>query len=103
VTRAERLKLAKAARELASEFAEGRGPKLRGMDYCGCALGLMFKHAGIPNGHKGDPAYFLERDFLRSAMISDATLHEIGTAYTEHIPGAVVFPLLWAADELESR
>lgn len=100
MTRADRLKLAKAARELASLYARGRGPKLWPYSYCGCILGQVFKRAGIPN-EDGSAAARLEIE-LGDATLTKATLHEVGTDYSGRIPGAVVFPLLWLADELES-
>lgn len=110
MTRIERLKLAKAARELASEFAEERGPALDKYDYCGCIMGQVFRRAGIANPYPGNPAADLERELDDKHRAcgdypdpTQATFHEVGTVWTARIPGAVVFPLLWLADELESQ
>jgi hypothetical protein len=107
MTRAERWKLAKAARELASDFAEGRGPPLNPSNWCGCAAGQIFSRAKVLNNTDCDdfatPAENL--DGRLNGILTEATDRELGCHgfRTEaRLPGAVVFPFLWAADELES-
>jgi hypothetical protein len=100
MTRAERLKLAKAARELASEFAEGRGPELVPWTWCGCACAKVVERAGFNNayGHAAEDLAVFAGDTRGNGddLISMATRHEASYGDT----GAVVFPLLWLADEL---
>jgi hypothetical protein len=98
MTRAERLKLAKAARELAGEYAEGRGPELEMWSWCGCAAGQVFRRAGIDNPD-GKEAAAIDMDF--GCILTGATARHLGKHY-DPLPGAVVFPLLALADELES-
>lgn len=100
MTLQERKKLAKAARELASLYAEGAGPELRTFSWCGCAAGQIFKRAGIGNTEEGSEAAHL--DFVLDCILTGATARHNGEGGHDRIPGAVVFPLLWAADELES-
>src|SRR3954447_16799901 len=107
MTRAERLRLSKAERKLAFDVAEGDVPKFKPYDYTRCALGEVLRRAGIDNPYPGNEARKVEEQFCADGHhgvdLSQATFHEIGTRYSEHIPGATVFPLLWFADELESR
>ncbi|HEY2848328.1 MAG TPA: hypothetical protein VGI97_00495 [Gemmatimonadaceae bacterium] len=104
MTRTERLKLAKAARELAGDVAEGNVPVFEPYNYTRCAIGEVLRRAGIDNPYPGNEARKVEEQFcdggLGAVDLSQATFHEVGTDYSEHIPGAVVFPLLWLADEL---
>lgn len=100
LTKSQRRKLAKAARELAMEFAEGRGPELNPYSFCGCAAGETVRRAGIKDNDVGDFANWMEWDaFSLARPLSGGTFH----ARHHDDPGAVVFPLLWLADELEAQ
>lgn len=105
LTKRDKRKLAKAARELASAFAEGRGPRLSNDDFCGCAIGQVL-YGGDRSKWASDEhstAFYL--DLATDGILTEATGHELGheIGIGGRIPGAVVFPLLWLADELEPR
>lgn len=100
LTATTRRRLARAARSLASDFAEGRGPRLDKSNFCGCAAGETFKRAGLANVN-GQPAEKLDEKIDHE--LTYATCAEVGDLYfgRDRVPGAVVFPLLALADELE--
>lgn len=106
MTRSERRKLAKAARELASAFAEERGPVLCNGSYCTCAAGEVARRAGYADSLEradigneiADLIPLPPNESVFVNLISEATEREISG-----LRGAVVFPLLALADELESR
>lgn len=104
MTRTERLKLAKAARELAMECVAGTAPKFDGTLYYfgkkpACALAHVEKRAGAPmrsicNMYLDEFPYFEHSNLVSEALYPG----------DEEMPdGAVVFPLLGLADELEEE
>lgn len=103
MTRAERKKLAKAARELASDFAEGRGPEVtNATSWCNCLAGVLVKRARVAESVL--PSWV---DNMVDGALSNATsFAEAIPHWTKeevlHEPSAPVFPLLWLADELEA-
>lgn len=108
LTKRDKRKLAKAARELAGEYAEGRGPELNPGSWCGCAAGQVFIRAGVSNEASrtewSTPAEVL--DYRFGSILTDATNRQTADgAWSGHppVPGAVVFPLLALADELEAQ
>lgn len=110
LTKKDKRKLAKAARELAGEYAEERGPELEASTWCGCAAGQVFKRADVPNKMTDAtdyrmPSAFLDIDLFESTL-TIATARQVYGSFVngkagKPIPGAVVFPLLYLADVLE--
>lgn len=101
-------RLADAAREIAMEIASGRRLKLDPNTYCGCAAHYVVVRAGFADPRGGlanDLAWvqdYGDADQRNAAggfanPISEATWHE-----THGLRGALVFPLLALADDLEA-
>jgi hypothetical protein len=82
---------AREARKLAFEYAEGRGPALISWNYYGCVAGVLAKRAELP----WPAAVSMDREVL-------LTLATNSQCSRDPLPGAVVFPLLWVADELDA-
>lgn len=101
-TKVQKRRLAKAARELAGEYAEGRGPELSNQDFCGCAIGQVLYGGQRARWLSDERSTAFNLDVKTHGILSEATGRELGHFDGEPVPGAVVFPLLWLADELEA-
>lgn len=100
-------RLAIAARGLASDIVEGRGPPLIHYDYCGCAIGEILKRGlGL---HKDEIDKYTELAEEIDLLLPDDAPYFYGeglvSAALRHDPtgAALPFPLLALADVLDAQ
>lgn len=111
LTKKDKRKLAKAARELAGEYAEGRGPALNPDSYCGCGAAEVVRRSAIlPQTTRrkkiADVAYGIDIMLLDTGhawvgLVSEGTTRQFNYFDDMRLPGAVVFSILALADVLE--
>lgn len=115
LTMPERKRLAREARKLATECAEGTAPAFDPTSYCGCAIGEILARTGSrpsPESETVNKAWHLaveidgmlpdEQAIGGMGLVSNALI-DYGDYDGVSMHSAVVFPLLALADALEAE